>query len=57
MTNTPPGGDTPPRDQAIPGEPLWMRGFGKLRRLRKETERIQARIDEIFEVVEAEDRA
>jgi len=38
-------------------EPVWMRGFGKLRRLRKETERIQARIDEAFEVVEPEDRA
>lgn len=40
-----------------PGEPSWMRGFGKLRRLRRETERIQARIDEAFEVVEPEDRA
>lgn len=38
-------------------EPSWMHGFGKLRRLRKETRRIQARIDEQFEVVEAEDRA
>jgi len=40
-----------------PGEPAWMQGFGKLRRLRKETARIQARIDEQFEVVEPEDRA
>jgi hypothetical protein len=40
-----------------PGEPGWMRGFGKLRRLRKETARIQARIDEQFEVIEPEDRA
>ena len=39
------------------GEPLWMQGFGKLRRLRKETARIQARIDEQFEVIEPEDRA
>ena len=39
------------------GEPAWMQGFGKLRRLRKETGRIQARIDEAFEVIEAEDRA
>ena len=38
-------------------EPVWMRGFGALSRLRKETERIQARIDEAFEVVEPEDRA
>jgi hypothetical protein len=34
-----------------------MQGFGKLRRLRKETERIQAMIHEAFEVVEPEDRA
>ncbi len=38
-------------------EPGWMRGFGKLRRLRKETERLQARIDDAFDVVEPEDRA
>ncbi len=40
-----------------PGEPEWMQGFGKLRRLRKETARIQARIEESFEVIEPEDRA
>ena len=40
-----------------PREPAWMQGFGKLRRLRKETLRIQARIDEAFEVIEPEDRA
>jgi hypothetical protein len=39
-----------------PVEPAWMEGFGKLRRLRKETRRIQARIDERFEVIEPEDR-
>lgn len=33
-----------------PAEPEWMQGFGKLRRLRKETSRIQARIDDPFEV-------
>ena len=38
-------------------EPQWMTGFGKLRRLRKETARIQSRIDEAFEVIEPEDRA
>ena len=38
-------------------EPVWMKGFGKLRRLRKETRRIQARIEDAFEVVEPEDRA
>ncbi len=37
-------------------EPEWMQGFGKLRRLRKETRRMQARIDEEFEVIEPEDR-
>lgn len=40
-----------------PGEPGWMQGFGKLRRLHKETQRIQARIDEQFEIIEPEDRA
>ena len=39
------------------GEPGWMQGFGKLRRLRGETARIQARIDEAFDVLEPEDRA
>ena len=39
------------------GEPEWMQGFGKLCRLREETQRIQARIDEQFEVIEPEDRA
>jgi len=43
--------------KARPGEPEWMQGFGKLRRLRKETARIQARIHEAFEVIEPEDRA
>ena len=38
-------------------EPVWMKGFGKLRRLRKETRRIQVRIEDAFEVVEPEDRA
>jgi hypothetical protein len=42
---------------ASPDEPDWMQGFGKLRRLRKETARIQTTIDETFEVIEAEDRA
>jgi hypothetical protein len=39
-----------------PSEPGWMRGFGKLRRLRKETRRIQARIEEEFDNIEPEDR-
>ena len=37
-------------------EPGWMKGFGALRRLRKETARVQARIDEAFEAIEPEDR-
>jgi hypothetical protein len=37
--------------------PAWMQGFGKLSRLREETLRIQARIDQAFEVIEPEDRA
>lgn len=36
--------------------PPWMAGFGKLRRLRKETSRIQGLIDDEFAIVEAEDR-
>lgn len=45
--------DAPGRAQS---EPEWMQGFGKLRRLRRETVRVQARIDETFESIEAEDR-
>jgi hypothetical protein len=37
-------------------EPPWMAGFGKLRRLRAETARIQRSIDEEFETIEPEDR-
>jgi len=43
--------------KARPSEPGWMGGFGKLRRLRKETQRIQTRIDERFEAIEPQDRA
>ena len=32
-----------------------MQGFGRLRRLRKETQRIQARIDQEIEVIESEE--
>ena len=34
----------------------WMKGFGQLRRLRRETARIQRVIEDEFEVVEPEDR-
>jgi hypothetical protein len=37
-------------------EPDWMLGFGQLRRLHRETLRVQSKIDEEFEVVEPEDR-
>ena len=37
-------------------EPAWMKGFGKLRRLHKETVRVQAIVDREFEVIEPEDR-
>jgi hypothetical protein len=47
----------PRQGLARSGEPAWMQGFGKLRHLRKETARIQARIHEAFEAVEPEDRA
>jgi hypothetical protein len=40
-----------------PADPEWMRGFGKLRRLRRETERVAKAIAQEFEVVEPEDRA
>ena len=43
--------------KARSSEPEWMQGFGGLRRLRKETRRVQARIDEQFELIEPEDRA
>jgi hypothetical protein len=33
-----------------------MQGFGKLKRLHKETVRVQSAVDEAFEVIEPEDR-
>jgi len=41
---------------ALPPEPAWMQGFGKLKRLTQETRKVQARIDQEFEVIEPEDR-
>jgi len=43
-------------DHARSDEPEWMRGFGKLKRLHKETVRVQSVIDQECEVVEPEDR-
>jgi hypothetical protein len=42
--------------RGVPQTPRWMRGFGKLRTLTRETTRIQDRIDREFEVIEPEDR-
>ena len=36
--------------------PEWMQGFGKLKRLHKETQRVQAAIDREFDIIEPEDR-
>ena len=44
------------RGQVRAAAPEWMKGFGKLRTLRKETARIQRRIEEAFEKIEPEDR-
>ena len=44
-------------NRAAGSDPEWMKGFGKLRRLRRETARIQSRIDDAFGVIEPEDRA
>ncbi len=38
-----------------PGDQPWMKAFGKLRHLRKETSKINRIIEEEFEQVEAED--
>ena len=46
------------RRRTVPsGDPAWMEGFGRLRRLHRETERIARRIHETFEVIEPEDRS
>jgi hypothetical protein len=34
--------------------PKWMQGFGKLKRLHRETVRIQAAVEREFEVIECE---
>jgi hypothetical protein len=36
-------------------QPDWMQGFGELKRLHRETARVQSVIDEAFETVEPED--
>jgi hypothetical protein len=42
--------------KALSREPEWMQGFGKLHHLRRETARIQRRVDELFESIEPEDQ-
>lgn len=37
-------------------DPEWMQGFGKLKRLHRETARIQTVIDREFDVIDREDR-
>lgn len=39
-----------------PADKPWMKSFGKLRHLRKETARINQFIEDEFEQIEAEDR-
>lgn len=46
--------EKPDSRRANAGQPPWMQGFGALRRWRRETARVQARIDEEFEVIEPE---
>jgi hypothetical protein len=46
----------PDRGRSSAHEPAWMQGFGKLKRLHKETVRVQSVIDQEFEVIEPEDR-
>ena len=50
------------RDKLLPGSgraradaPEWMQGFGKLRRLHKETVRVQSVVDQKFGGIEFED--
>jgi hypothetical protein len=38
--------------RAYASEPEWMKGFGKLKRLHKETVRVQSVVDQEFEVIE-----
>ena len=42
--------------RADAGMPEWMKGFGKLKRLHKETVRVQSVIDAEFGTIEPEDR-
>ena len=41
--------------RAQAAEPEWMQGFGKLKRLHRETMRVQAAVDKEFRIIEPED--
>ena len=41
--------------RAYASAPEWMKGFGKLKRLHRETVRVQSVVDREFEVIEPED--
>jgi hypothetical protein len=45
---------SPDSGRARADEPEWMHGFGKLKRLHKETVREQSVIDQEFEVIESD---
>ena len=45
------------RGAAPSGDPAWMQGFGRLRRLHRDRGRIEKRIRDAFEVIEPEDRS
>lgn len=44
------------RTAGTSGDRPWMKSFGKLRHLRRETARINQLIEDEFELIEAEDR-
>jgi len=46
----------PDTGRGYASEPEWMKGFGRLKRLHRETVRVQSVVDEEFEVIEPEDR-
>lgn len=47
----------PTASRSKAADPPWMRGFGALADLHKETRQVEARIKEAFEVIDEEDRS
>jgi len=45
-----------PGGAGVSKEPDWMKGFGKLKKLHRETLRIQSAIDQEFGMIEPEDQ-